>query len=159
MTLQIGMFWCGIAVAASAAAYAVAAAIAVRVKLEASYSARPGEFPAVTILKPLCGDEHELYECLRSFCDQDYQRFQIVFGVADGADPAAEVVGRLQREFPQLDLKLVVDRRQHGSSRKVSNLMNMMPLARHDFLVCSTRTSASSPVLIAEFRAAACGPC
>ena len=137
MTLQIGMFWCGIAVAASAAAYAVAAAIAVRVKLEASYSARPGEFPAVTILKPLCGDEHELYECLRSFCDQDYQRFQIVFGVADGADPAAEVVGRLQREFPQLDLKLVVDRRQHGSSRKVSNLMNMMPLARHDFLVIS----------------------
>ena len=131
------MFWCGIAVAASAAAYAVAAAIAVRVKLEASYSARPGEFPAVTILKPLCGDEHELYECLRSFCDQDYQRFQIVFGVADGADPAAEVVGRLQREFPQLDLKLVVDRRQHGSSRKVSNLMNMMPLTRHDYLVIS----------------------
>jgi ceramide glucosyltransferase len=91
----------------------------------------------VTILKPLCGNEHELYECLRSFCDQDYPQFQIVFGVADGADPAAEVVSRLQREFPKLDLKLVVDRRQHGSSRKVSNLMNMLPLARHGFLVIS----------------------
>jgi ceramide glucosyltransferase len=131
------MFWCGMGVAASAAAYTLAAAIAVRVRLKADYGIRAGEPPAVTILKPLCGDEHELYECLRSFCDQDYPQLQIVFGVADGADPAADVVGRLQREFPHLDLKLVVDRRQHGSSRKVSNLMNMMTLARHDFLVIS----------------------
>jgi ceramide glucosyltransferase len=136
MTTQIWMFWFGIAITGSAAVYTVAAAIAVRVKLEGDY-VRPGEAPAATILKPLCGDEHELYECLRSFCDQDYPEFQIVFGVADAADPAAEVVNRLQREFPKLDLKLVVDRRQHGSSRKVSNLMNMMPLARHDFLVIS----------------------
>jgi ceramide glucosyltransferase len=136
-TAHIWMYWCGIAVSASAAVYTVAAAIAVRVKLRTDYNVRPGEIPAVTILKPLCGDEHELYECLRSFCDQDYPQFQIVFGVADSADPAAEVVSRLQREYPKLDLKLVVDRRQHGSSRKVSNLMNMMPLARHDFLVVS----------------------
>jgi ceramide glucosyltransferase len=134
---QIWMYWCGIAITASAAVYTVAAAIAVRVKVRGDHGVRPSEAPAVTILKPLCGDEHELYECLRSFCDQDYSKFQIVFGVADGADPAAEVVSRLQREFPELDLNLVVDRRQHGSSRKVSNLMNMMPLAQHDYLVIS----------------------
>ena len=137
MTPQFWALWCGIALAASAAAYTVAAALAVRVRLKAHYGVRPGKAPPVTILKPLCGDEHELYECLRSFCDQDYPQLQIVFGVADGADPAADVVSRLQREFPHLDLKLVVDRRQHGSSRKVSNLMNMMPLARHDVLVIS----------------------
>jgi ceramide glucosyltransferase len=136
-TAQFWLHWCGITVTASAAAYTVAAAIAVRVRLKADYGVHAGELPPVTILKPLCGDEHELYECLRSFCDQDYAQLQIVFGVADGADPAADVVGRLQREFPQLELKLVVDRRQHGSSRKVSNLINMMPLARHDFLVIS----------------------
>jgi ceramide glucosyltransferase len=137
MTTHTWMYWWGIGTAAGAAAYTIAAAIAVRAKLKTEYCARPGEAPAVTILKPLCGDEHELYECLRSFCDQDYPKFQIVFGVADGADPAAEVVSRLQREFPKIDLKLVVDRRQHGSSRKVSNLMNMMPLAQHDCLVIS----------------------
>ena len=136
-TAQIGMFWCGIALAATAAAYSIAAAIAVRVRLKAEYRAPPGQNPAVTVLKPLCGKEHELYECLRSFCDQEYPQFQIVFGVADGADPAVEAVSRLQGEFPKLDLKLVVDRRQHGSSRKVSNLMNMLPLAQHDFLVVS----------------------
>ena len=108
-----------------------------RGKLESEPRAARGTLHPVTILKPLCGDEHELYECLRSFCDQDYPHFQIVFGVCDSADPAVEVVSRLRREFPALDLVLAVDRRQHGSSRKVSNLINMMPLARHDFLVIS----------------------
>ena len=137
MTAHGWMLACGIALAASAAAYALAAAFAARIRLRADYGVRRGEAPAVTVLKPLCGDEHELYECLQSFCEQDYPQFQIVFGVADGADPAAEVVGRLQREYPHLDLALVIDRRQHGSSRKVSNLMNMMALARHDLLVIS----------------------
>lgn len=137
VTVHWWMFGCGIALAAGAAAYTAAAAFAVRVRLKADYGVRRGEAPAVTILKPLCGDEHELYECLRSFCKQHYPQLQIVFGVADGADPAAEVVSRLQREFPHLDLQLVIDRRQHGSSRKVSNLMNMMALARHDLLVIS----------------------
>ena len=127
----------GIALAAAAAAYSVTAAVAVRVRLKAHIGAHPGKYPAVTILKPLCGDEHELFVCLRSFFDQDYPRFQIIFGVSDGDDPAAEVVARLRREFPHVDATLVVDRRQHGSSRKVSNLMNMLPLARHEYLVVS----------------------
>jgi ceramide glucosyltransferase len=93
--------------------------------------------PGVTILKPLCGVEPRTYECLRSFCDQSYPTFQIVFGVADPADPAVCVVERLQTEFPQRDLRLVVDRRQHGSSRKVSNLINMMSVASHELLVMS----------------------
>jgi len=91
--------------------------------------------PPATILKPLCGVEPETYECLRSFCDQAYPEFQLVFGVCDANDPAVAVVERLQREFPQRDLQISIDRRQHGSSRKVSNLINMMPLARHDLLV------------------------
>ena len=35
--------------------------------------------PGVTVLKPLCGDEVELLENLRSFCDQDYPDYQVVF--------------------------------------------------------------------------------
>jgi ceramide glucosyltransferase len=129
--------WCGTALSAAAAAYMIAASVAVRMRLKPARCGGPETAPAVTILKPLCGAEHELYECLRSFCEQDYPRFQIVFGVSDGNDPAVEVVHRLKREFPSLDLELAVDRRQHGSSRKVSNLINMTPLARHDYLVVS----------------------
>ena len=93
--------------------------------------------PPVTMLKPLCGAEPETYDYLRSFCLQAYPTFQVIFGVSDPDDPAIAIVQRLQREFPASDLKLVIDRRQHGSNRKVSNLINMMPLARHDVLVIS----------------------
>jgi ceramide glucosyltransferase len=91
--------------------------------------------PKATVLKPLCGSEPETYACLRSFCDQEYPEFQIIFGVASADDPVLAVVQRLQREFPRRDLRILIDRRQHGSSRKVSNLINMMSQASHDYLV------------------------
>ncbi len=131
------MIWTGSGLSVAAMCYTLAAALAVRIRLKAAACEPSDQVPAVTILKPLCGEEHELYECLRSFCDQMYPRFQIVFGVSDGDDPAVAVVTRLQREFPAVDMQIAIDRRQHGSSRKVSNLINMMSLARHDHLVIS----------------------
>jgi len=132
--------WCGIAVTAVAAAYALTALVAVA--LWRRRQARPapgGSLPAaasgVTVLKPLCGAEPGLYECLRSFCEQHHPRMQIIFGVRDPQDPALEVVGRLEREFPQVELTRVIDSREHGTSRKVSNLINMMGKARHDLIV------------------------
>jgi len=93
--------------------------------------------PPVTILKPLCGAETETYQCLRSFCDQEYAEFQVIFGISDPNDPAIAIAQRLRREFPQCDVQIIVDGRQHGSNRKVSNLVNMMPYANHDYLVMS----------------------
>jgi ceramide glucosyltransferase len=95
----------------------------------------PQTLPAVTILKALCGAERGLYEQLRSFCLQRYPQVQIVFGVRDRDDPALEVVRRLRAEFPALDIELVVDATLHGSNRKISNLLNMLPRARHELLV------------------------
>lgn len=91
----------------------------------------------VTVLKPLCGAESELYECLRSFCEQSHPCFQIVFGVRDPGDPAVAAVQRLRIEYPHRDLELIVDASEHGSSLKVSNLINMCRAARHDTLVVS----------------------
>ncbi|MDO8606264.1 MAG: bacteriohopanetetrol glucosamine biosynthesis glycosyltransferase HpnI [Phaeospirillum sp.] len=93
--------------------------------------------PALSIVKPLCGDEPRLYECLRSFCDQDYPDYQVVFGVRDSNDPAVAVVARLKAEFPQRDIALVCDARIHGANLKISNVMNIMPACRHDFLLVS----------------------
>src|ERR1700722_3494947 len=90
--------------------------------------------PPVTIVKPLCGAEPGLYEHLRSFCQQDYPAFQIVFGVSDLADPAYAVVQRLMLEFPSLPIDVVVNPQQHGSNLKTSNLINMLGQARHDVL-------------------------
>lgn len=90
---------------------------------------------AVTVLKPLCGDEAGLAENLRSFCDQDFPDYQVVFGVRDRRDPAAGVVEKLIAEFPGRDLAMVVNDRVVGANPKVSNLANMYVRAKHDLLV------------------------
>jgi ceramide glucosyltransferase len=89
----------------------------------------------VTILKPLCGAEPGLHDNLRSFCRQNYPQFEIIFGVRDAADPACAVVRRLISEFASLPIRLVMDPTLHGSNRKVSNLINMLPYAKHELLV------------------------
>jgi ceramide glucosyltransferase len=125
---------CGTALAAVVMGYMIAAAVALRVRrAPAPHGLK--RVPPTTILKPLCGAEHELYDCLRSFCQQNCANLQIIFGVRDHNDPALRAVRRLQREFPHLDLQIAANPIQHGSSGKVSNLVNMMPLVRHDYLV------------------------
>lgn len=93
--------------------------------------------PAVTVLKPLKGEDPGLYENLARFCQQRYPSFQIVCGVAEADDPAVGVVRRLQRQFPHVDIALVVDARLHGTNRKVSNLINMMAVAKHPVVALS----------------------
>lgn len=89
----------------------------------------------VSVLKPLCGNEPALYDNLRSFCLQSHPSFQLLFGVRDAEDAAIAVVRRLQTEFPAVDMQLVIDPQVHGANLKVSNLLNMLPHARHDWLV------------------------
>lgn len=89
----------------------------------------------ITVLKPLHGDEPLLEEALASFCLQDYQVFQIVFGLQDPGDPAMHVIRRLRARFPKVHIDVVVDTAQHGVNRKVSNLINMFSRAEHDLLV------------------------
>jgi ceramide glucosyltransferase len=125
------------AVFAAAFAYMVLAVIGV-VRFGRALGKKPqhsGNWTPVTVLKPLCGDEPELYENLKSFCEQDYPSYQVVFGVRDAADPAIAVAERLIAEFPAKDLALVVDERVIGRNLKVSNLANMMRRARHELIV------------------------
>jgi len=92
--------------------------------------------PAVTILKPLHGDEPGLLENLVSFCDQIYSGpVQIVFGVSRSDDPAIAVVEQLRTMFPHKMMDLVVDGSIHGTNPKVSNLINMSARIAHDIIV------------------------
>lgn len=93
--------------------------------------------PPVTILKPLCGDEPLLEEALVSCFQQAYPEFQIVFGIQNPKDPALAVVQRLRERFPARDVAVVVDPTPHGPNRKVANLINMLPSARHEIVVIS----------------------
>lgn len=139
----------GSALALLAAGYGLIALVAM-----AAFFRRPRTLPegrpSVSILKPLCGLEPRLHENLRSFCAQDYPDFQLVCGVRDANDPAVAVVRRLQREFPDLDLDLVVDPRLHGANYKVSNLINILPRCRHDRLVLADSDISVASDYLAE---------
>ncbi|MBN3751642.1 glycosyltransferase [Paraburkholderia sp. Tr-20389] len=98
----------------------------------------------VSVLKPLCGAEPQLFENLATFCEQDHPRFQLIFGVASPVDAAIKVVDRLQRIYPSHQIDLIVDPRIHGANRKVSNLINMVSRARYDILVLADSDIAVS---------------
>ena len=96
-----------------------------------------GFTPAVTIFKPICGIEQDMDENLRSFCEQDYPEYQVIFGLHGNDDDAIPVIQKIIEDYPQLDLEMVIDARLHGSNHKVSNLINMFPSAKHEILIVS----------------------
>ena len=91
--------------------------------------------PPVSILKPLKGIDPEIYESFRSHCLQDYPEYELVFGVSDPADPAVASVERLKREFPESVIQLLVCPNILGPNVKVSNLEQMVQVARHEYLI------------------------
>ncbi|WP_075791828.1 bacteriohopanetetrol glucosamine biosynthesis glycosyltransferase HpnI [Massilia putida] len=107
----------------------------------------------VTVLKPLCGAEPRLEDNLAGLCTQTHPCYQLVFGVRAPDDPAIAVVARLAHRFPNVDMRLVVDPRVHGSNRKVSNLINMIGAARHPWLVLADSDIAVEPDYLARVTA------
>ena len=93
------------------------------------------QLPLVSLLKPLKGVDPEMWESLCSHAEQDYPEFQLIFGVSDPADPAVEVVRKLQAKYPNLKIELIVCGRVLGTNIKVSNLAQMLPAARHEILL------------------------
>src|SRR5579883_2688443 len=97
---------------------------------------RAAEFmPPVSILKPLCGMDPHAYESLRSHCLQDYPEYEIIFGVVDSADEILPAVQKVIEEFPHIPIKLVHCPERSGANLKISNLIQMLPSARHEFLI------------------------
>src|ERR1700691_4606181 len=94
-----------------------------------------GQLPPVSILKPLRGVDPGIFESFCSHCEQDYPQFQLIFGVSDAADPAIELVRKLQAKYPALAIELIVCDRVLGANIKVSNLVQMLPAARHEILL------------------------
>ena len=102
-------------------------------------------FESVSVLKPLCGAEPRLYANLETFCLQTHASYQLLFGVASASDPAVQVVERLARAYPRLDIELVIDGTAHGANRKVGNLINLAARAKHDVIVVADSDIAVQP--------------
>ncbi len=117
--------------------------------------------PAVSILKPLAGAEAGLERNLRSFFEQDYHDFELLFAVREASDAAAGVVEQLRREYPKIPARLIVTGEPPYANAKVYSLDRMMAEASHDLLVMSDSDIRVTPdmlqVVAAEFEDAHLG--
>lgn len=111
----------------------------------------PAFVPAVTLLKPVKGCDAATEDCLRSWLRQDYAGpVQVLFGVASTDDPACPVIRQLLQEYPERDAQLVVCSESRGANAKVSTLIQLERLARHDVVVISDADVSVPPDLLAN---------
>ncbi|HEX4582904.1 MAG TPA: bacteriohopanetetrol glucosamine biosynthesis glycosyltransferase HpnI [Acidobacteriaceae bacterium] len=102
--------------------------------------------PGVSILKPLRGMDHEMYSAFASHCRQEYSgEFEILFGVSSLDDPAVAAVHELQEEFPDHAIRIIECPEVLGANGKVSNLVQMLPHARHPYVLINDSDIVVSP--------------
>ncbi len=116
--LTLGLF----IVAVASACYLLIAALRLAV-----FAYRPLELaseflPSMTVLKPIAGLEPNLYENLRSFCDQEYETFyEIVLCIHSARDPARTIVEKLAAEFPSR-VRVAIGEAATMANPKIANL-------------------------------------
>jgi ceramide glucosyltransferase len=129
----------------------IAAARYHSVRPEALRSAVP-----VSILKPLAGVDDGLEDNLRSFFEQDYPEFEILFAVRSAKDPAIGVAERLRARFPDVPSRLIVTGEPPYANAKVYSLDQMLCAARYDLILMADSDIRVTPdmlrVIGAEFQ-------
>ena len=108
----------------------------------------PGSLPPVSILKPLKGADLQTYAALRSHCEQDYEAYEVLFGVNDATDEAVPLVRKLMEEFPNRELTLMVCAEIFGLNRKVSNLIHLLRRAKYQHVLVNDGDIKVSPTYL-----------
>jgi len=115
----------------------------------------------ISILKPLSGLDADLESNLRTFFEQDYPAFEILFAVREPDDPAVAIVEKLRREYPNVTSRLLITGEPPYPNAKVFSLDRMLHASAHDLLVMSDSDIRVTPTLLqtisAEFQDAKLG--
>lgn len=90
------------------------------------------------------GLDAEAYENFATFCQQDYPCFELLFGVADPDDPVIPVIKKLQDDYPEVDIHLVVGS-VAGTNCKAALLHVLANRARYDVLAVSDSDMRVTP--------------
>jgi len=109
--------------------------------------------PAISVLKPLAGLDEGLTENLRSFFEQDYPAFEILFAVRQAGDPAAALVEKLRALYPGVPARLIVTGEPPYPNAKVYSLDRMLAAAAHELVVMSDSDIRVTPAMLGTIAA------
>ena len=117
---------------------------------------RPPELRGATpisVLKPLAGLDDGLEANLRTFFEQSYPRFELLFAVRSPDDPAIAVVERLRTRYPGVPSRLIVVGEPPYPNAKVYSLDRMLAAAEHDLLVMADSDIRVTPDMLSTIAA------
>jgi len=132
----IELAWLFLALLAGALVYSVLSIVAAFRYLSVPRPSAASTEP-VSVLKPLAGLDEGLESNLRTFFEQDYAPFEILFAVREKTDPAVAIVETLQKEFPNIPSRLLVTGEPPYPNAKVFSLAQMLAAAQNDLVVMS----------------------
>jgi ceramide glucosyltransferase len=144
--------WIFVALAAGSSAYCVLTALAA-FRYRSVRPWRGGNAPPISVLKPLAGVDEGLEDNLRTFFEQEYGEFEILFAVRSSKDLAIGVVERLRREYPGVSSRLIVTGEPPYPNAKVYSLEAMLAAARHGLIVMSDSDTRATPDMLSVFAA------
>ncbi len=94
-----------------------------------------GERPKITLIRPVCGLDPKDHATLGSSFLQDYPDFEVLFSVADEADPVVPLVRELIAAHPQIDARLMVGEDLITGNPKLNNVNMAWEAAASDWIV------------------------
>ena len=107
--------------------------------------------PPISVLKPLCGHDEGLEENLRSFFDQRYPEFEVLFAVHHENDPAVPLVLKVIEEYAgRVDARLIVTGDSPIPNAKACSLNRLVREARHNLLVMGDSDIRVRPTLLRQ---------
>ncbi len=93
--------------------------------------------PGISVLKPIRGVDRDAVANFASFCRQDYPSWEILFGAEQEGDPGLEAARQVQRDHPDVPIRILVGDGATGANPKVRTLAKLAREARHSLLLIS----------------------
>ncbi len=109
--------------------------------------------PPQSVLKPLSGIDDGLEENLRTFFEQKYANFEILFALRSPQDPAVPLVERMRTRYPAVPSQLLITGEPPYANAKVYSLDRMLQAARHDLIVMADSDVRVTPDFLATLAA------